>query len=80
MLRTLMAATAGALAGYTLARAVEARAHGIPVSLVLSNWATPVAALKADLLVATRPRDPDAPMPPSFMFQGLQGEGFEDED
>jgi hypothetical protein len=68
-MRTLIGVALGAAAGYALARAVEARAHGLPITEALVNWRDPVATLKLDW-VSRQPlsvsNDPDAPMPPSF--------------
>lgn len=45
-MRTIIAAAIGAAGGFALARAIEARAHGLPVRHALRHWQTPVMALK----------------------------------
>jgi hypothetical protein len=71
-MRILVGLAAGAAAGWALARAVEARASGVPIKRALMSWDTPVRFLAGD--VATRAAaakpvkqlDPDAPMAPSW--------------
>lgn len=42
----------GVVGGYALARAIEARAHGMPVSLALRHWSDPVVTLKMEWLMS----------------------------
>ncbi len=66
-MRTLIALAMGAVGGYAVARAVEARAHGIPVMEALKNWQEPVMTLKLGWL-SRQPikEDPDGVLRPSF--------------
>lgn len=69
-MRGLIAAAAGGVAGYCLARALEARAHGLPVSVALSGWRHPVVNLKLEWLA--RQGLADGPMRPA-VYQELSG-------
>jgi hypothetical protein len=69
-MRTLIGLAVGAAGGFALARALEARAAGVPIGLALSMWDVPILRLRDDLgvrqAVEVRKLDPDAPMRPSF--------------
>ncbi len=64
---TLMALAVGAAGGFALARALEARAHGIPVIEALKHWQEPVVTLKLGWL-SRQPikEDADGILRPTF--------------